>query len=776
MIRKTQTAMAAVEQPMNNSVAEKLGALLHKQVTPLDLLPHQDLREKLIDLMVNGIPRGQSGDTVQLFRELIRAVSLEETENVRVVVFGGGTGLSNSIGGDSRSELWKKKPFSGLKELFPHTHSVVCVTDDGGSTGELLKDIPLIAVGDIRHVLVSSIQLQFLQLRYQLSVPQALRVAAALADIFNYRFSTEPADSATLLLATGIDLNVLPDALLSFIRKTIEFIFIHPALRRLLRRPHCLGNLLLVSAIFEAKGSCEDTPPLSNTPDVLHTAIKAGLESLAAAIGAESAAVLPCTSTPAQLRIRYSNGIEISGENRSSTARRGFPVDQVFVDFCGIPQVYTSIFDDIAKADVILLAPGSLYSSIIPVFKVPGLAQAVRDNKKALKILVSNLWVQAGETDLSYIDPDRKFYVSDMIKAYERNIPGGTCGLFDEVLCLSLKDVPASIIQNYAVEGKIPIYLDREQVSSLGYTPVECGIFSREALAERGVIQHDPATLALAVKTLFAGRSLFDHQRPTQSVSVLPDHNESQIRSILMPCLKYQAIAEKLDKLTLHGFAYEGMTVDEELIRHGLCEIIWRNFNIPLGHLEFADGVACVQLSEWPRDQQWDNVFSFYDPLDKFIKIREDQFADPLKLEVAFLIALGESLLGDYSQRKIMKRLCRKGVQLGKVYHLFLREPASRQCYFSENELADYLKLARMCEAGDSCHYTRLINGDEGFTPPGLLMGLMYAWYLENRLASHIEYKMAAMKIPQTDLIPEQKRMIARRRNLISFFRDVVFR
>ena len=137
------------------------------------------------------------------------------------------------------------------------------------------------------------------------------------------------------------------------------------------------------------------------------------------------------------------------------------------------------------------------------------MADAVRNNRKALKVLVSNLWVQAGETDLSIADPERKFHVSDMIRAYEKNIPGGTRGLFNEVLCISLKDIPASVLQRYAVEGKIPIFLDKEQLSQQNYIPVECGVYSLDALAERGVIQHDPDTLALAIKGLYNGRSCF---------------------------------------------------------------------------------------------------------------------------------------------------------------------------------------------------------------------------------------------------------------------------
>jgi hypothetical protein len=89
---------------------------------------------------------------------------------------------------------------------------------------------------------------------------------------------------------------------------------------------------------------------------------------------------------------------------------------------------------------------------------------------------------------------------------------------------------------------------------------------------------------------------------------------------------------------------------------------------------------------------------------------------------------------------------------------------------------SDLLTTGLVSAAGSSTHFTRLINGDEGFTPPGMLMGLNYAWYLDNRFASHVEYKMAVMKIAPSDLIPEQVKMLARRQRLVSFFREVVFR
>ncbi len=763
----------------NNRVQESLQQLLARQLSPLDLLPHTDLREKFIDLVLNGEPANIDHETTALFHELRRKLTEKRVEDVRVVVFGGGTGLSNIIGGDSRRKGWQQAPFSGLKEIFPRTRSVVCVTDDGGSTGELLKDIPLVAIGDIRHVLLSSIQLEKLQKHYSLSVVEATAVAGTISALFNYRFDKKPDNPEQILENCRADLGMLPSFLQENINSLLRQIFDDPRISPALKRPHCLGNLLVVAAVFRQIARSLTIEILETSPEILHQALFEGLIFLADMLGAEERAVLPCTPTPARLRVLYTNGVQITGENKSSTALRGFPVERVYVDFTGPVRVYPEIFEDIRNADILIMAPGSLYSSIIPIFHVPGLAEAVRENNHALKLLISNLWVQAGETDRSIEDPERKFHVSDMLRAYERNIPGGTEGLFHEVLCLSLKDVPASILQQYEVEGKIPIYLDRNIVCEQGFIPIECGIYSKAALAERGVIQHDPEIVAQAIKTIFIGSVCYpgkppERQKKNRPVSI-PDA-EKFTNTVLLPSLKFKKIINRFKKISIEFDRRKNAAFDSEKIRATICDIVWKHQDIPLNHLDYFTAIRCVPDSQWRRDQKWDNVFSFFDPGDCSIKIRHDQIADERRLETAFLIALGESLLGNYAAGKEMKGIDADGIPLGKVYHLFLLPEDKRTCFLKADDLHEYLVLARMLPVEvDDLHYTRLINGDEGFTPPGLLMGLIYAWYLENRLASHIEYKMSLMQINQTDLIPEQLKMLKRRERVISFLRNVVF-
>ncbi|HSR36183.1 MAG TPA: 2-phospho-L-lactate transferase CofD family protein, partial [Desulfurivibrionaceae bacterium] len=403
---------------------------------PLDLLPYTELPEKLIALALTGPPAGPAGVAAQL-RDLATAVNSVETGGVRVVVFGGGTGLSNVIGGDSRNPAWPRAPFLGLKSFFPQTQAIVCVTDDGGSTGELLKELPLIAIGDLRHVLLAAVQKTKLQKQYDLTDLEATRVAASLHALFTHRFNGQVASVEDLLAGCSVRLDELPEFMGRSLHWLLHEVCTNPLLQGQLKHPHCLGNLLVVAAIYQQGGG-------DAVAAVPARAIIGGLEFLADLIGANGDAVLPCTTTPAHLKIYYDNGVLVAGEHKSSEARRHCAVDRVFVEFAGEPEVPAEVLATIAAADIILFAPGSLFTSIVPILQVPGVAEAIRANRTALKVLISNLWVQAGETDLVMGDPEHRFHVSDLLLAYQRNIPGGIAGLFEQVMVMGLEEIPGS--------------------------------------------------------------------------------------------------------------------------------------------------------------------------------------------------------------------------------------------------------------------------------------------------------------------------------------------
>ncbi len=766
-------------------LAKVLKIMTRQNLSLLDFLPDGSLAEKMISLVLSGPPPSPSSRLTNLFRNFLSRFSAADTSDLKVVIFGGGTGLSNVIGGDSRQADWCAAPFTGLKEIFPHINSIVCVTDDGGSSGELLKELPLVALGDLRHVLLSSIRREKIKERYGLDDAGALRLAGQLHAIFNYRFTSRPGSADEMLAAAGLGQGLLPAALDLFLRELAGRLFADRRLAPTLDRPQCLGNLLLASAIYEhLDPAATHTEPAADDEAIDNATIR-GLAALSSRLGAPAQAVLPCTATAAQLQILYGNGVLVTGEYKSGHARRGYPVDRVIVRFFRTPRLPPLVSRVIGEADIIIFAPGSLYSSVVPILQVPGLAEAVRANDRALKLLIANIWVQKGETDAARDAPERKFHVSDLIRAYVRNIPGGVEQLFSHILALGLGDIPGSVLRNYALEDKEPIYLDRQPLREMGFEPVEACIFSKELLRRRRVIQHDPDALAMSIRTLWNlnVHGLLAHT-PRGATSAGPEKTVPLVRDDLaIPCQRYRSIRAWLRGLTwqqITGQAGQAQSLPGAERLHlfeRVAEVIWHHHDILLQHLQLVRGIVLVDSAHWRRCQQWDNVFSFYDPSNGCITIRLDQLEDPGRFEMAFLVALGESLLGNYAREKRMADVDADGESIGRVFRLTLREPRDCNSFLAGGELKIYLQLARMrVSQHDPLLYTRLVNGTEGFTPPGLLFGLFYAWYLDNRFAGHIEYKMSILRNKVSDLIPEQVRIVGRRNGLTRFFRETVFK
>ena len=107
---------------------------------------------------------------------------------------------------------------------------------------------------------------------------------------------------------------------------------------------------------------------------------------------------------------------------------------------------------------------------------------------------------------------------------------------------------------------------------------------------------------------------------------------------------------ERLKNLHV-AFIGEQDQYKREKLKSTLADILLDHPVIPLSHLDYFRELHCIDREYWRRDQQWDNVFSFFDLEDRCIKIRGDQVASRHNFEVALLIALGESLLGDYAEK-----------------------------------------------------------------------------------------------------------------------------
>jgi uncharacterized cofD-like protein len=720
--------------------------------------------EHLVEYLLTGTLASNAPSETGALAEQVMSSALHET---RVVVLGGGTGLSTIIGGNSQMPDWPDQPCLGMKQQFSLLNSIVCSTDDGGSTGLLLKSLPIIGIGDLRKILISSIMPRNLQQNYGLGEQQALKLIRTIHSLFNYRFSNENSDFTLLadpLLIVPADLH--PAGLQPFIESLCELgAYISPGGLGPTISPagHSMGNLLLASAIFRAARGRMNRPPGLRE-------IQSGIDCIAALIGAPLGHIHAVTATPGQLRFRYANGVEVYGQSKSSLARRDSPVERVRVEFTGRPFVSATVQRTIANADLIVYAPGSLYTSIIPLLQLDPIVAAIRSNRKALKVLAANSWVQEGETDISLNNRSRGFLVSELIEAYDRNISLGINGLIDVVLSANLEHIPGNILRNYALEGKSPIHMDRSQVESLGVHPIEATLFSPERQQRTSVIHHDPKRFSLAIRALLYA-DIYLKEKKGYCIRTLgespvaitgnkkPSVKKAQSRSLLL-CDYLRSIREALiDK----DFQPESM-------RDFFTELAWNNRDIHPSHLKFFRGLRIVPINEWNRSTEWDNILGFFDPEDCYLKLRSDLLAYPSKLQNDLLVALGESLLGQYIEQRRWIR------QHGaRRYEITLRSAEHRECYFADSKLQTYMRLARMApDIVNPRIYRITINENGGFLPPGLLFGMLYAWYLSGQGIT-MEYEMSLFRWPLKSLIPLHAKDRIRKKALVTFFRTQVF-
>ena len=714
-----------------------------------------------IDQLIEAVANSATSGTARLAAEAA-GVRAYDCSRARVVVLGGGTGLSTVIGGNSRLPAWPDSPEAGLKKTFPLLDVVVCTTDDGGSTGRFLQDLPLIGIGDLRKACISMVRPGAIQETYGVSPQQSLAILRLIHGVFNYRFPPDCRSfriAADPLLAVPAALRAeCPARLARELRGLGRFLTPSGAGPTIAPAGHCLGNMLLAAAILEETRGRFDRPARP-------AEISRGLGRISRALGI-TGGLHPATAFPGELIFRYASGVQVQGQSKAVNARRGFPVESVCAQFHGPAAPAGSALRAIAAADLIVLAPGSLYTSSIPVLQAPGIAAAVRANRRALKILAANFWIEQGETDITRRDRQRGYRISELIEAYDRNVPGGAAGLFHCVLCANLEYVPGTILRNYALEGKRPIYLDRQNVQGMGVLPVESTLFSLEQLRSQQSIQHNPEKFAQAVRTLLYA---WKHQGLTAKIprraKSPPPPPDCPPRKALV-CHRWRDVSVALDRKDIRPAK----------LREALRSLLWDNPDITAGHLGLFTGARVIPASDWHRSTEWDTVLGYYDPADRFLKIHSSLSADPVQLRGNLLIALGESLLGRYIQSRRWLSRDRELPWGMRSYEIKLLPAPRRQCLLAPARLHQYLLLARMMQ-DPACDevYRITLNDDDGFIPPGLLFGLMYAWYLDNGCAPIMENEMSILHWREETLIPHQVREYRRKRALVDFFRKEIF-
>ena len=341
-----------------------------------------------------------------------------------IVAIGGGTGLATLL--------------SGLKRYSSSITAIVTVTDDGGSSGRLRRDLGIQPPGDVRNCLTA-----------------LAREEQLLTQLFRYRFAS----------GQGLE-------------------------------GHSLGNLFL-SALTTITGNLESAVAASSR--VLNI----------------QGQVVPATTADMHLWAELEDGRLVEGESRISGAggrihRLGCRPEA--------PPALPSALEAIRQADLILLGPGSLYTSLLPNLLVPQLVEEI-SRSPAAKLYVCNLMTQPGETD----GLDVWGHVA--VIGHHLRGQGVKTWLFPDVLAHS-GHMDRHLVERYRSAGSQPVTCPVDKLKAEGLRPHLAMMHARvESLDEDSAgksLRHDSLRLARAVMRFYR-----QHQRRQQrgeSAAQQPPH------------------------------------------------------------------------------------------------------------------------------------------------------------------------------------------------------------------------------------------------------------
>lgn len=192
--------------------------------------------------------------------------------------------------------------------------------------------------------------------------------------------------------------------------------------------------------------------------------------------------VLPATLAHVILKAELEDGRIVSGESEIPKYR--VPIKRVFLEPADCKPV-TEAITAIKEAEIIILGPGSLYTSIIPNLLVTEIAEAIR-NSTAIKVYVCNAMTQAGETE--------NYSASQHLKAI---IDHAGRGLVDFAL-INNETINQEILDRYSEEGAKPVQIDLESIAGLGVKPL-----TAQVITKNNLIRHDGLKLARFVLGLY---------------------------------------------------------------------------------------------------------------------------------------------------------------------------------------------------------------------------------------------------------------------------------
>lgn len=203
--------------------------------------------------------------------------------------------------------------------------------------------------------------------------------------------------------------------------------------------------------------------------------------------------VLPAANQSVVLHAEMEDGTVVSGESKIPYS--GKKIKKVFLTPKHIKPLPETI-SAIRKADLIIIGPGSLYTSILPNLLVPKLGAEVC-RAKAKKVYICNLMTQAGET--------YNYSASDHVKAIYDHM---SCAFINTIL-VNNEDIPRKVRERYNEEKSQPVIFDIERLHALGLEVIPGEIVS----LKDGAIRHDTKEVASMLYSILIDEKEKQHKK-----------------------------------------------------------------------------------------------------------------------------------------------------------------------------------------------------------------------------------------------------------------------
>jgi len=185
--------------------------------------------------------------------------------------------------------------------------------------------------------------------------------------------------------------------------------------------------------------------------------------------------VIPSTFEKVKLVAEYQNGEKTVGETK--IVKQHSPIKKVYLDPMHCKASKES-FESIADADIIVLGPGSLYTSVIPNLLVDGIVERIAQSK-APKVYVCNVMTQSGETD-NYT----AFEHMNALVSHTRPDIINYC-------IVNTGKVPKEFLKKYEEEGAYPVVADSDKIIENGYNVIEGDVVNIQ-----NYVRHDAKKLS----------------------------------------------------------------------------------------------------------------------------------------------------------------------------------------------------------------------------------------------------------------------------------------